>query len=96
MIFRMCSLSICSFPFPSAIVFFDILLYLLSAGLQSVPTGSPVVMSAAQCVMLARSAARAERTETQKETKNLAKREYFLKFLLRFVWYLLFLRLLGV
>ena len=57
---------------------------MLSAGLLSVPTGSPVVMSAAQCVMLARSAARAERTETQKETKNLAKREYFLKFRLRF------------
>ena len=51
-------------------------------GLKSVPTGSPVVMSAAQCVMLARSAARAERTETQKETKTLAKREYFLNFVL--------------
>ena len=34
--------------------------------------------------MLARSAARAERTETQKETKTLAKREYFLGFLGRF------------
>ena len=35
-----------------------------------------MVMTAAQCLMLARSAARAERTETLKETKTLAKREY--------------------
>ena len=55
---------------------FGIIWCLLSVGPKSVPTGSPVVMSAAQCVMLARSAARAERTETQKETKTLAKREY--------------------
>ena len=48
---------------------------LLSAGLESVPPMSPMVMSAAQCVMLARSAAQAERTETQKETKTLSKRK---------------------
>ena len=42
-------------------------------GLKSV--GSPMVMSAAQCMLLARSAARAERTETLKETKTLARRE---------------------
>ena len=53
---------------------------LLSAGLETVPTGSPVMMSAAQCVMLGRSAARAERTETQKETKTLAKPEYSVRF----------------
>ena len=34
-----------------------------------------MMMSAAQCAMLARSAARAERTETLKETKTLAKRK---------------------
>ena len=33
-----------------------------------------MVMTAAQCLMLARSAAQAERTETLKETKSLAKR----------------------
>ena len=48
---------------------------LLLAGLESVPPTSPMVMSAAQCVLLARSAARAERTETQKETKTLSKRK---------------------
>ena len=32
---------------------------LLSAGLDAVPPGSPMMMSAAQCVLLARSAARA-------------------------------------
>ena len=37
---------------------------LLSAGLDAVPPGSPMMMSAAQCVLLARSAARAERTES--------------------------------
>ena len=47
----------------------------LLAGLESVPPTSPMVMSAAKCVMLARSAARAERTETQKETKTLSKRK---------------------
>ena len=36
-----------------------------------------MMMSAAQCVMLAWSAARAERTETLKETKTLAKRKLF-------------------
>ena len=35
---------------------------LLSAGLDAVPPGSPMMMSAAHCVLLARSAARAERT----------------------------------
>ena len=48
---------------------------LLSAGLDAVPPGSPMMMSAAQCVLLARSAARAERTESLKETKSLAKRK---------------------
>ena len=48
---------------------------LLPAGLDAVPTGSPMLMSAAQCVMLARSSARAERTEALKETKSLAKRK---------------------
>ena len=52
---------------------FGILRCLLLTGLKAVPTGSPVVMSAAQSVMLARSAARVERTESQKE--------YFLGFL---------------
>ena len=44
-------------------------------GLKAVSPGSPLMMSAAQCVMLARSAARAERTETLKGTKSLAKRK---------------------
>ena len=44
-------------------------------GLPAVSPGSPVVMTAAQCLLLARSAARAERTETLKETKTLAKRK---------------------
>ena len=48
---------------------------LLLAGLESITPMSPMVMSAAQFVMLARSAARAERTETQKETKTLTKRK---------------------
>ena len=39
------------------------------------PSGSPVIMSAAQCVMFARCAARSERTEAMKETKTLAKRK---------------------
>ena len=39
---------------------------------------SPRLMSADQCVLLARSAARAERTETLKETKTLTKRRLFL------------------
>ena len=51
---------------------------LVLVGLKSVAPGSPVVMSAAQCVLLARSAARAERTETLKETKTLARRELIL------------------
>ena len=46
-------------------------------GLKTVSPGSPMMMSAAQCVMLARSAARAERTETLKETKTLAKGKLF-------------------
>ena len=46
-------------------------------GLKAVSPGSPMMMSAGQCVMLARSAARAERTETLKETKTLAKRKLF-------------------
>ena len=45
------------------------------AGLESVPSGSPVIMSAAQCVMFARCAARSERNEAMKETKTLAKRK---------------------
>ena len=48
---------------------------LVLVGLKSVTLGSPMVMSAAQCVLHARSAARAERTETLKETKTLARRE---------------------
>ena len=48
---------------------------LLPAGLDTVPPGSSKMMSAAQCVMLARSAARAERTEAVKETKSLARRK---------------------
>ena len=44
-------------------------------GLKSAAPGSPMVMSAAQSVLLARSAARAERTETLKETKTLARRK---------------------
>ena len=39
---------------------------------------SPMLMSAAECMLLARSAAQAERTETLKETKILAKRKLFL------------------
>ena len=56
-----------------------LVLYLrvFSVGLKTVSPGSPMMMSAAQCVMLARSAARAERTETLKETKTLAKRKSF-------------------
>ena len=56
-----------------------LVLYLrvFSVGLKTVSPGSPMMMSAAQCVMLARSAARAERTETLKETKTLAKRKLF-------------------
>ena len=46
------------------------MVFLLSVELKSVP------------FLLARSAARAERTETQKETETLAKREYFLRFAL--------------
>ena len=46
-------------------------------GLKTVSPGSPMMMSAAQCVMLARSAARAERTETLKESKTLSKRKLF-------------------
>ena len=46
-----------------------------SAGLKAVSPGSPMKMSAAQCVMLARSVAPAERTETLRETKTLAKRK---------------------
>ena len=55
---------------------------LLPAGLDAVPPLSPVMMSAAQCVMLTRSAARAERTEALKETKSLAKRKCFVVVLL--------------
>ena len=36
-------------------------------------------MSATQCVMLARCAARSERTETMKETKTLAKRKFYFR-----------------
>ena len=41
---------------------------MLLVGLESVCPGSPMVMSAAQCVMLVRCAARTERTETLRET----------------------------
>ena len=58
-------------------------------GLKSVAPGSPMVMSAAQCVLLARSAARAERTDALKETKTLARRK------LLFVSFLLCVRLNG-
>ena len=75
--FRLCSCLAALFPLPFN---FGIFWCLLSVGLKSVPTNSPVVMSAAQCVMLARSAARAERTETQKDSKTLAKREYSVRF----------------
>ena len=47
-------------------------------GLESVLPASPMLMSAAQCVLLARSAAHAERTETLMETKTLAKRKLYL------------------
>ena len=57
------------------------MLFLLLVGLAPVPPESPMMMSAAQCVMLARSAARAERTEALKETKNLTKRECMFSFL---------------
>ena len=68
---------------------------LLLAGLDAVPPGSPMMMSAAQCVLLARSAARAERTEALKETKSLAKRKCivvvllfgFLDFFGGFFWF---------
>ena len=62
---------------------------LFLVGLGSTPAGSPVMMSVAQCVMLARSAARAERTETQKETKSLARREYSISFFSIWLWLLL-------
>ena len=45
------------------------------AGLDVVLPGSPILMSAAQCLMLARSTARAEWTETSKETTTVAKRK---------------------
>ena len=51
---------------------------LLLAGLEPVTPMPPMKMSAAQCVMLARIVARAERTETQKETKTLTKRKCLL------------------
>ena len=68
-----CAISLCGSlaSFRSVVKF----AHLLSAGLDTVPPGSPMVMSAAQCVMLARSAARAERTEVLKETKSLSKRK---------------------
>ena len=46
--------------------------------LVAVLPASPLLMSAAQCVLLARNASRAERTETLKETKTLVKRRLFL------------------
>ena len=59
-------------------------------GLKSVAPGSPMVMSAAQCVLLARPAARAERTETLKETKTLVRREFL------FVSFYLWVCLIGL
>ena len=44
-------------------------------GLHSTIPDSPMLMSTAQCMLLAWSAARAERTETLKKTKTLAKRK---------------------
>ena len=53
-----------------------LVLYLrvFSVGLKTVSPGSPMMMSAAQCVMLARSAARAERTETLNVLGNFCKK----------------------
>ena len=47
------------------------------AGLESVPSGFPMVISAAQCVMLARCAARSERTETMNANNTFAKRKFY-------------------
>ena len=58
-------------------------------GLPVVPPGSPVMMTAAHSLMVARSAARAERTGTLKETKTLAKRNCTFRDIVLFLRFLL-------